>query len=193
MKRKLMTSMLALVILITALLCTHVFAADTGQYSYTVDGVTYYDYTINTTLDADAAGQYAIYRVSGGPYSASDILDMCTLVDSYPCGDTTARIYSSQTLPELLYQCDTIVEISVLHETLYVQYVTTAGVEVCLAYTDAGFHDAAIYFPDSDTAIIDYDTSTTKIENFRYGCGCVVSDEKIEEEIAAQNGHANFD
>lgn len=192
MKRRLITMLLAVAMLISVIPATNVFAADSDPQSYTIDGVTYYNYTAYSELDANTE-QYAAYRISGtsaqtrtsSEITKSDILAMCTLVDSYPCGDTTARIYSSQTLPELLYQCDTIVEISVLHETLYVQYVTTAGVEVCLAYTDAGFHDAAIYFPDTDTAIIDYGTSATQIENFRYGCGCVVSDEKIEEEMAA--------
>ena len=81
--------------------------------------------------------------------------------------------YTSQTLPQALYQCETLREISEIGEAVYVSYLTSDQEEIILSFFQEGLSEISRYVPASDSYYSLVNTSdgwrAEKHVNFRYG------------------------
>lgn len=81
--------------------------------------------------------------------------------------------YTSQTLPQALYQCETLREISEIGEAVYVSYLTSDQEEIILSFFREGISEISRYVPASDSYYSLVNTSdgwrAEKHVNFRYG------------------------
>lgn len=81
--------------------------------------------------------------------------------------------YTSQTLPQALYQCETLREISEIGEAVYVSYLTSDQEEIILSFFREGLSEISRYVPASDSYYSLVNTSdgwrAEKHVNFRYG------------------------
>ena len=159
------------------------------------DNVFYCDTTKTTHLTVTESLEYECYEAcmsanvsqnQTAQYvtAKSELLAYCDLSSSHFSGDTLISIYTSDTIAEFLHNCATVNEISIINNYLYISYTTNDGVEVTLCYDNSGLHDKVIYFPESDTAIINNSISTTKVEGFRTGCSYEASEEQIRSAYA---------
>ena len=81
--------------------------------------------------------------------------------------------YISQTLPQALYQCETLRDISEIGEAVYVSYLTPGGEEIILTILQERLSEISRYVPASDSYYSLVNTSdgwrAEKHVNFRYG------------------------
>ncbi len=81
--------------------------------------------------------------------------------------------YTSQTLPQALYQCETLRDISEIGEVVYVSYLTSDQEEIILSFFREGLGEISRYVPASDSYYSLVNTSdgwrAEKHVNFRYG------------------------
>ena len=81
--------------------------------------------------------------------------------------------YISQTLPQALYQCETLRDISEIGEVVYVSYLTSDQEEIILSFFREGLSEISRYVPASDSYYSLVNTSdgwrAEKHVNFRYG------------------------
>ncbi len=81
--------------------------------------------------------------------------------------------YTSQTLPQALYQCETLREISEIGEAVYVSYLTSDQEEIILSFFREGISEISRYVPASDSYYSLVNTSdgwrAEKHVNFRDG------------------------
>ena len=155
------------------------------------DGYLYYNHSNEYSLSATEADMYSCFEVSRNINEevalANDvsmkeyILSLCTLSAENYFSEIQVKSYESETLQEALYECDRIGEITLIGEVLYVTYFTTSGIEVRLGYNNAGLTEKVVYYPETDTAIIQNMGVTTRCDGFRAGCSSEISDELLAE------------
>lgn len=101
--------------------------------------------------------------------SAAEVLAQSDVVET--SSDYTT--YTSQTLPQALYQCETLREISEIGEAVYVSYLTPGGEEVILTILQERLGAISRYVPASDSYYSMTNTGdgwrAEKYENFRDG------------------------
>lgn len=181
-------------------LCCPVSAA---PYDAQEDGYIYVDHSNEYSLSSDEAEIYSCFEFSidadqevapASDISIKDyILSLCTLSSEYDLFDYHIASYESEDISALLYDCDSISEIMLIDDVLYITYFTSNGVEVHLGYDDTGLTEKVVYYPESDTAIIQNMGTTTQHDGFRAGCSSEISDElksKVDQLIEEQNWEA---
>ena len=89
---------------------------------------------------------------------AAEVLTQSDVVET--SSDYTT--YTSETLPQALYQCETLREISEIGEAVYVSYLTPGGEEIILTILQERLGAISRYVPASDWR-------AEKYENFRDG------------------------
>lgn len=100
---------------------------------------------------------------------AAEVLTQSDVVET--SSDYTT--YTSQTLPQALYQCETLREISEIGEAVYVSYLTPGGEEIILTILQERLGKISRYVPASDSYYSMTNTGdgwrAEKYENFRDG------------------------
>lgn len=110
------------------------------------------------------------------------ISDHCTLLKTHKIGERTRRTYTSDTLPQYLYQCAALDAISDVTDengqlvSYYINYHTAGGIESTLTVTpDGALRVAGVYDPSHDTYYEIYSpTEGYKYASFRHGSGRTV-------------------
>ena len=101
--------------------------------------------------------------------SAAEVLAQSDVVET--SSDYTT--YISQTLPQALYQCETLRDISEIGEVVYVSYLTSDQEEIIMSFFREGLSEISRYVPASDSYYSLVNTSdgwrAEKHVNFRYG------------------------
>ena len=101
--------------------------------------------------------------------SAAEVLAQSDVVET----TSNYTTYISQTLPQALYQCETLRDISEIGEAVYVSYLTSDQEEIILSFFREGISEISRYVPASDSYYSLVNTSdgwrAEKHVNFRYG------------------------
>ena len=101
--------------------------------------------------------------------SAAEVLAQSDVVET----TSNYTTYISQTLPQALYQCETLRDISEIGEVVYVSYLTSDQEEIILSFFREGISEISRYVPASDSYYSLVNTSdgwrAEKHVNFRYG------------------------
>ncbi len=138
------------VILITAL----ALAAD-----LLIGGVLYWNAGRQRPMSAKELERFAPYLslADGAP----PLMELCTPGETREIGEHTVTYYTSDALPQHLYQCEALTELSLINgQSFYIGYRTQDGMEVTLTCVpDGSLINANIYDPASD--ILYYITSPT--------------------------------
>lgn len=149
------------VILITAL----VLAA-----ALLIGGVLYWDAGRQKPMSAKELERFSPYLslADGAP----PLMELCTPGETREIGEHTITFYRSDTLPQYLYQCETLTEFS-LHDdqVFYIDYRTPDDIRVILTCAPDGSSIlTSIYDPASDVFYeITSPTHGTKYPRFRNG------------------------
>ena len=115
--------------------------------------------------DGEAAryGQYTLTLPDG-----AHVLDYCTLQEEKCIGGRQYRLYTSDELPQYLYQCREIREIVETEEgTLYITYTSQDGEEVHLTVLDGQVLHSGIYTEKTDTFYQISQEESYKVTHFR--------------------------
>lgn len=100
--------------------------------------------------------------------SAAEVLAQSDVVET-----TNYTTYTSETLPQALYQCETLRDISEIGEVVYVSYLTPGGEEIILTILQERLGAISRYVPASDSYYSMTNTGdgwrAEKHVNFRYG------------------------
>ena len=100
--------------------------------------------------------------------SAAEVLAQSDVVET-----TNYTTYTSETLPQALYQCETLRDISEIGEAVYVSYLTPGGEEIILTILQERLGGISRYVPASDSYFSLTNTGdgwrAEKYENFRHG------------------------
>lgn len=186
--KKFVALILSLLCIISS--CPYASAAEsTGELGE--DGYIYYDHSSEHVLSPEEAAAYSCFEVSTqqdagvaamNELSTKDyILSLASLSSEYTISGLDIKTYESDTLQNSLYECDQIGEIIQIEDVLYITYFTTSGIEVRVGYDSAGLTEKIIYYPESDTAIIQNHESFIQFDGFRAGCSSVISDSLLAE------------
>lgn len=101
--------------------------------------------------------------------SAAEVLAQSDVVET----TSNYTTYISQTLPQALYQCETLRDISEIGEVVYVSYLTPGGEEIILTILQERLGAISRYVPASDSYYSMTNTGdgwrAEKYENFRDG------------------------
>ena len=101
--------------------------------------------------------------------SAAEVLAQSDVVET----SSNYTTYTSETLPQALYQCETLRDISEIGEVVYVSYLTSDQEEIILSFFREGISEISRYVPASDSYYSLVNTSdgwrAEKHVNFRYG------------------------
>ena len=100
-----------------------------------------------TDDEAARYGQYTLTLPDG-----AQVLDYCTLQEEKRIGEQQCRLYTSDELPQYLYQCRELREILETEAgTLYMTYMSQDGDEVRLTVLDGDVLYRGIYTEKTDT------------------------------------------
>lgn len=106
-------------------------------------------------------------------YGQVDLLAAEVLAQSDVVETTNYTTYTSETLPQALYQCETLRDISEIGEAVYVSYLTPGGEEIILTILQERLGAISRYVPASDSYYSMTNTGdgwrAEKYENFRDG------------------------
>jgi hypothetical protein len=171
------------------MLCGTAFAVNPVQGG---SGVIITDNTSTSVLSEQEAEEYSVYDISlpqtsnsaasKQAYSYIDsILAYCSYSATIMAGDLAIPMYTSQTLQNYLYDCETITSISIRNSTLYVEYITFNDGMVILGYAASGLISRGVYESATDTAIEYRDGVTFQYNNFRAGTHVEMTDALLEE------------
>lgn len=97
------------------------------------------------------------------------ILNLSSYLEEKEIGSNVHKIYTSDVLPEYLYRCHEITEITTLNETLYISYNAEDEDMVILAYSDEGLTELAVYDHQTDTLYHEINGETMVWTKFRKG------------------------
>ena len=105
-------------------------------------------------------------------YGQVNLLAAEVLAQSDVVETTNYTTYTSETLPQALYQCETLRDISEIGEVVYVSYLTSDQEEIILSFFREGISEISRYVPASDSYYSLVNTSdgwrAEKHVNFRY-------------------------
>ncbi|MGE4214771.1 MAG: hypothetical protein AB7E42_08350 [Anaerotignaceae bacterium] len=93
---------------------------------------------------------------------------MCTKIDTKNIGGNKINIYSSDTLPQYLYNCDTIIEIAEMNDSVYITYLTGNNENVVLNYNSEGLYDKGIHENETGTSIYISENDATMMQPNTY-------------------------
>lgn len=100
-----------------------------------------------TDDEAARYGQYTLTLPDG-----AQVLDYCTLQEEKRIGEQQIRLYTSDELPQYLYQCRELCEVMETEAgTLYMTYMSQDGDEVRLTVLDGDILYRGIYTEKTDT------------------------------------------
>jgi hypothetical protein len=94
------------------------------------------------------------------------ILDLCTFKSEETVGEYVITMYTSETLPSYLHDCQEITDISVFNGFLYIYYATHDGSSVILCYDQNGLVDKGIRNDESNTVVYYNDGQYYQSETF---------------------------
>lgn len=97
------------------------------------------------------------------------ILNLCSYLEEKEIGNNLHKVYTSDVLPEYLYRCHDLSEITVMDDTLYLTYYAEDEDMVILAYRDTGLTELAVYDKQSDALYHDIDGEKMIWDKFRNG------------------------
>lgn len=116
-----------------------------------------------TDDEAARYGQYTLTLPDG-----AQVLDYCTLQEEKRIGGRQYRLYTSDELPQYLYQCREIREIVETEEgTLYITYTSQDGEGVYLTVLDGDVLYRGIYTEKTDTYYGISQEESYKVTHFR--------------------------
>ncbi len=182
MKKRMVSLLLVLALVVG--ICPAAFAVKTNNV-----GVYRIDNTETQEMSAEEIKKYQKYTVvpetesvycEQNTVTTSDLLDICTLVNSQDIGGHAVKQYTSTLLPNYLSDCKDLIEIATVDGILYITFETYAGETAYLTYTSNGLTNQIIYDAADDTAYILSKEETTKIVNFRQGTTELISEELLD-------------
>ncbi len=97
------------------------------------------------------------------------LLSLCTYSGDEQIGSNVHQVYTSETLGQYLHRCETLSEITLMNETLYITYFADDGDMVILAYTDAGLSELGVYDAETDSFYHEMDGKCVVWSKFRNG------------------------
>ena len=117
-------------------------------------------------LTDDEAAYYAQYTLTLP--DGAQVLDYCTLQEEKSIGGRQYRLYTSDELPQYLYQCRELREIVETEAgTLYITYTSQDGEEVHLTVLDGQVLHSGIYTEKTDTFYQISQEESYKVTHFR--------------------------
>lgn len=147
------------------------------------------------TLSAVQAELYTQYEVNVPNMLVAVkpfVMSISTTTNSYTIGSHTVTIFQSNALHQYLYHCQEIEEISLIDENLNISYVTAEGIKVYLCYDNIHLLNKVVYFPDTDTAVIDSGATVTQSQHFLTAQSCEVSESQFQDcEVNLRDGSSD--
>ena len=125
-------------------------------------------------VSAEEAAYYGQYSIvlpngEGARLDAASVLALCTLQEEVTMGDRRLKLYTSDVLPQYLYQCSSIREIMETSEgTVYITYTSHDDEQVILTVGGDGIMVKTIYVPETDTCYVLSESGNYKYPNFRH-------------------------
>ncbi len=97
------------------------------------------------------------------------LLSLCDYVSDKQIGSNVHQVYTSETLGQYLHRFESLSEITLMNETLYITYFADDGDMVILAYTDAGLSELGVYDAETDSFYHEMDGKCVVWSKFRNG------------------------
>lgn len=125
-------------------------------------------------VSAEEAAYYGQYSIvlpngEGARLDAAGVLALCTLQEEVTMDDRRLKLYTSDVLPQYLYQCSSIREIMETSEgTVYITYTSHDDEQVILTVGGDGIMVKTIYVPETDTCYVLSESGNYKYPNFRH-------------------------
>ena len=123
-----------------------------------------------TQAEIDAAQAYKPASAAQAPSEKEYLLGLCTSQGDVQVGDGQYTGYTSDSLPEILHQCQQILQIVLSQEgELSICYLTTDSKQVILSYDDSGLFELVVYDQEADLMYHEINGTSTVWENFSTG------------------------
>ena len=127
-----------------------------------------------TQAEMDAYAPYAVdWTAAAGEAGMTEkeiILSLCTYEGEETIGQNIYKSYTSDTLADHLYQCQSLSEVVVSDDgILHISYTDTNGRLVFLGYREDGLYERAVYDEKTDTMFHELEGTAVVWSNFRNG------------------------
>lgn len=140
-----------------------------------IQGIAASDSQVRRMLTDEELSHYAQYEIAlpdvqGRAPRAEEVLANCTPQEEKTVGNTRYRPYTSDVLPEYLYNCDTLLEITEYtgQDLVYVSYESQDGERVLFALNSGGVRYKEVYAEKTDTYYFFDDANAYKDLHFRH-------------------------